>query len=42
MIQSSRYTVSEATTSDDGVYECVADNGVGDAARRQINVSVLC
>jgi len=40
--QSTQYVLSEATSHEAGVYKCVADNGVGDAATRQVNVNVLC
>ena len=39
---SSRYVLTEVSSSEAGVYECVADNGVGDPARRQVTVTVLC
>jgi len=40
--QSTRHVLAEATSREAGVYECVADNGVGHSARRQVSVNVLC
>ena len=42
MSRSGRYVLSEASPSEAGLYECVAENGVGVAATRQLNVNVLC
>jgi len=39
---SRRYLLTEVTSSEEGVYECIADNSVGDPARRQVTVNVLC
>ena len=40
--RSTRYLLAGVTYSEAGVYECTADNGVGNPATRRIYVNVLC
>lgn len=36
-----RHVIPSLSLSDDGVYTCEADNGLGHVSRAQLNVSVL-
>ena len=40
--RSGRKVLTEVTSSEAGVYECIADNSVGVPARRQVTINVLC